>query len=272
MGQFKQEMESGATNLYFIVPEQYSHEAERSILAICGDRLSLHGEVLSFSRLSSRVLAELGGIGARTLDNGGRLLLMSRAISAFSGQLHIYAKNEQTPDFLEKLVALSKEFKGAGVTPEALSEASRASGSPLKEKLSDLSLILSAYDAFFTRETANPDDRLDRLAERLSDSSIFEGGHVFFDGFTDFTAQELRVIEALLKKDVKMTVCLTLRRAGRPGRNLRAIAEDGAEASAPGGRQRRQLPDGSARKYGRRQGRSAQAYGKASLRLRRRAF
>ena len=35
-----------------------------------------------------------------------------------------------------------------------------------------------------------------------------ERTHVFVDGFTDFTAQERRVLEALLLKGVRLTVCL----------------------------------------------------------------
>ena len=114
---FRSKMDDGAAHLYFIVPEQYSHDAERQLLTICGDRLSLHGEVLSFSRLCSRVFAELGGIGAKNLDSGGRLLLMSRAVDAVSGRLGIYSGMAQTPEFLEKLTAISKEFKSACLTP-----------------------------------------------------------------------------------------------------------------------------------------------------------
>ena len=37
-----------------LVPEWYSYEAEIELLRVCGDRLSLYGEVLSFSGLASR--------------------------------------------------------------------------------------------------------------------------------------------------------------------------------------------------------------------------
>ena len=206
---FRARMEAGVSHLYFVVPEQYSHDAERQLLTICGDSLSLFGEVLSFSRMCSRVFAELGGIGAKNLDSGGRLLLMSRAVAAVSGRLGVYGGTAQTPEFLEKLVTLSKEFKSACLTPELMTQAASAAGSPLSEKLSDLALIFGAYDAHFTRETANPDDRLDRLVTQIGESRLFDDGHIFFDGFTDFTAQELRIIAALLKKDVDISLCLT---------------------------------------------------------------
>lgn len=53
-----------------IVPEQYSHEAERELCAACGDRLSLYGEVLSFTGLARRVEATVGGGAAGIWTRG----------------------------------------------------------------------------------------------------------------------------------------------------------------------------------------------------------
>ena len=65
-----------------LVPEQYSHEAEREMLRICGARLCLGAEVLSFTRLALRVESELGGAPQRVLDAGGRMLCLARAAEA----------------------------------------------------------------------------------------------------------------------------------------------------------------------------------------------
>lgn len=208
MDDFKAKMDKGMTRLYFIVPEQYSHEAERQLLKTCGDALSLHGEVLSFSRLCSRVFAETGGLSAEMLDDGGSILLMSRAVTAVENRLGLY-RAEQKADFLEKLVAVAKEFKSACITPGSLEAATDAADSPLKEKLYDLSLILSAYEAFFDRETSDAGDRLDRLIRVIGECGLFQSAHLYFDGFTDFTAQELRVIEELIKMNAGLTICLT---------------------------------------------------------------
>lgn len=208
MNDFKAKMDKEMTRLYFIVPEQYSHEAERQLLKTCGDALSLHGEVLSFSRLCSRVFAETGGLSAEMLDNGGLILLMSRTVTAVENRLRLY-RTEQKAEFLEKLVAAAKEFKSACIAPGNLEEAADAADSPLKEKLYDLSLILGAYEAFFGQETSDAGDRLDRLISVVNKCDLFKSGHLYFDGFTDFTAQEMRVIEELIKMNAGLTVCLT---------------------------------------------------------------
>ena len=67
--EIKQHVEAGSGKVIMLVPEQYSHEAERELCRVCGDSLSLYGEVLSFSRLAACVEEELG-VRCRLLDNG----------------------------------------------------------------------------------------------------------------------------------------------------------------------------------------------------------
>ena len=58
-----------------LVPEQYSHEAERELCAVCGDGLSLYAEVLSFTGLAREISSECGGAANEYLDKGGRLFV-----------------------------------------------------------------------------------------------------------------------------------------------------------------------------------------------------
>mgnify|MGYP004553921149 FL=1 len=50
-----------------IVPEQYSHEAERELCRVCGDSLSRYAEVFSFTGLARRLMSQLGGGAAGSL-------------------------------------------------------------------------------------------------------------------------------------------------------------------------------------------------------------
>ena len=46
MNEIKQSVQARSGRSILIVPEQYSHEAERELCSVCGDSLSLYGEVL----------------------------------------------------------------------------------------------------------------------------------------------------------------------------------------------------------------------------------
>ena len=71
IGEIRQAVEARQRGRLLLVPEQYSHEAERELCAACGDRLSLYAEVLSFTGLARRVMARQGGGAASFLDQGG---------------------------------------------------------------------------------------------------------------------------------------------------------------------------------------------------------
>ena len=193
-------------NNVLLVPEQYSHEAETELLRVCGDSLSLYAEVLSFSRLAARVEAELGTGRRRALDPGGRLLCLARALEAIGPRLNVFRAARRQMALQQSLLRAIDECKSACVSPDTLR--SLPIGDTLGLKLSELALISEAYDAVAAASGLDPADRLTLLAEQLPRSN-YAAGRCFIDGFTDFTAQEGRVIEALLRAGAEVTVCLS---------------------------------------------------------------
>ena len=83
--------ESGRRGMILIVPEQYSHETERLLCQACGDTISRSAEVLSFTRLASRVFSIYGGVCGEYLDGSGRLLTLYLAAQQVREQLKFYA-------------------------------------------------------------------------------------------------------------------------------------------------------------------------------------
>ena len=77
--EMKKRVDAGETGLILLVPDQFSHEAERLLCESCGDRASLCAEVLSFPRLYFRLVSELGGAAREYIDRAGKLLVMRRA-------------------------------------------------------------------------------------------------------------------------------------------------------------------------------------------------
>lgn len=83
-----------------LVPEQASHEMERRLCRQGGNGTSLYAEVLSFTRLSNRVSAQAGGLAQPVLDNGGRMLLLYRAIQSVAHRMKVYGRPSRKPAFL----------------------------------------------------------------------------------------------------------------------------------------------------------------------------
>jgi ATP-dependent helicase/nuclease subunit B len=209
MNEIKRRMGAGESGMLLIVPEQYSHDAERQLCAVCGDRLSLHAETLSFTRLSSNVLMETGGAQHKILDAPGQLLALNSALESVALELKVFGQKKTRAGLLEKLLETVKEFRALNISPHTLESAAMQTSSPLCEKLHDLTLIYSAYNALLEIYGGDAAERLTLLAEYIAESSVGNIGHIFFDGFNDFTAQEISVIEELLRKGANLTVCLT---------------------------------------------------------------
>ena len=196
--------------IILLVPEQYSHEAERELCRICGDGLSLTAEVLSFTGLARRTAQERGGLGAPLLDKGGRLLCMALALDAVGQRLQVYGAARQRSELQSMLLQAVDELKGACVNPEQLLQAAEVCHSGLSKKLQDLALVLSAYDAVVSNGHADPSDRLNLLARQIEEGAMGAADRVYVDGFLDFTVQEHRVLTAMLARGVDLTVCLTM--------------------------------------------------------------
>ncbi len=193
-----------------IVPEQYSHEAERELCRVCGDTLSLYAEVLSFTGFARKISTELGGIAVPYLDDGGRTLCMAQAMKNVGARLSVFRNAVSRPELQNSLLSTIDRMKASCVSPQMLLSASESFDGDLKGKLTDLALICEAYDGVLGQGRADPSDRITDLAEKIPSSSIDEKTVVYVDGFTDFTNAELSVLTALLAKGVFLTVCLTM--------------------------------------------------------------
>ncbi len=200
--------EHGVDGRILLVPEQFSHEAERALARELGSSASLFAEVLSFTRLASRVAAECGGAADVVPDKASKLLMMSLAVSRVSQRLTICGGRSARTGYLENILRSVEELDAAEITEDAMLAAAEEAGGAVAEKLRDLALIREAYSQVRAEFLPDPRELLDRLADRLPASTVGAGG-VFVDGFTDFTRKELGVLECFLRRGTDVTVTLT---------------------------------------------------------------
>ena len=192
-----------------IVPEQRSHETERALCAAGGAGVSLYAEVLSFSRLASRIFQSAGGSGVTELDAGGRLLLMHKAVRQTAAQLSVYRRPSQKASFLQSLLDTVDELNNSAVSPELLVRAGQDRGGPEGDRLRDLGLLCGAYQALTAQIALDPRDRLTRAAQRLERCPWGEGKDIWVDGFVDFSAPQMKLLRLLLQQGNSLTVTLT---------------------------------------------------------------
>ena len=210
----RREIDCGRGGNLLLVPEQISHDTERALCALAGDSASRYAEVLSFSRLASRVFALYGGAARQTMDQGGRLIAMAAAVEQLRPRLKAYAAASSRPEFLTALVAAIDECKSGCVTPGALLAAAGQTEGVLAQKLEELSLLLECYDGVCANGRLDPRDRMTKLLESLEEQDFAREHRLYIDGFGDFTGQELAILEHFLENAPSVTMTLS---CGEPG-------------------------------------------------------
>lgn len=217
--------EKGEDGLYLLVPEQFSHSMERTLCRYGGDSISLHAEVLSFSRLANRVFSLVGGIADGETDAAGRLLMMSLAVEQVRSRLKIYGSSVSRPEFLLQLLDMFDEFRGFCVTPERLRQAAASMSGTLAVKTEEFALLMESLDAVSAHLGQTPDSKLTRLCAALENSDFAAGKCFFFDGFTDFNGIETEIIAQLLNGGARVSVCLQCDGLSDGGQQFEAARE-----------------------------------------------
>lgn len=223
-----QDVKSEQPNRIFMVPELISHDTERRLCAAAGDTACRFAEVLTFTRLVQRVSDAVGRGAQACLDNGGRLVAMGAAARQLHGQLKSYASVEAKPEFLTGLIEAVDEFKLCCISSEDLKQAADRSSGALSQKLSELSMLLMAYDAVCEQGKRDPRDLMTWLLEQLEDSD-FAQNHVFYiDGFPDYTRQHMAILEHLILNCPHVVIGLN---CDAPGSREPAFEKAGQTAS-----------------------------------------
>ncbi|MBR5442097.1 MAG: PD-(D/E)XK nuclease family protein [Clostridia bacterium] len=231
-----QQIDNADSKPLLIVPEQFSFESERSMLKLLGARGLKFVDVYSFSRLASWALS-----GTRTdmkiPGDGVRLALMSEAILALQGRLNIFDRCYANKGALESLVDFCKELKYCCIDEEELTaKTDMLSEGFLRNKLAEINIISSTYDALVSQSYFDDTDAIRLLYEYALDNNLFAGKTVYIDGFRAFSKQELQCFSAMLSQadDVYITLCCdSTRKSFSPFRyidefekQLRAIAKE----------------------------------------------
>ncbi len=190
---------------YLLVPEQASFETERALIRSLGEADAAKVRVISFTRLYETVIKDHT---ARPLSNGAKIMLMSRAMEEASDSLELLTASSRV-DTVTALLDTADECRRCAVAPSQL--ASVVDALPvgtLKTKTGELSLLLETYDALSASCGRDAQESLLLLSERLTQTRVLAGAHVYVDGFNGFTAPEQRVLTAIMAQAERLTVAL----------------------------------------------------------------
>jgi len=197
-------------NIIYIVPEQFSLEAERKLAEKSKNKVIMNIQVLSFQRLAYHMFSQTGIKSQKSLDDTAKAMLIRKILNIHKNELKFFKNTNITPGFIDKICDLIKEFHQYSISPNDLLDSSRKN-QPEDIKLSDIALIYSSYLSYIENNYISMDEALDILAVNINQLDFIEGAYIWIDNFSGFTPQEYKVISSLLKKAEKVSISLTVR-------------------------------------------------------------
>ena len=169
--------EKGVTDtLIYIVPEQFSLQAERDLIAYGKSGTIMQAQVLSFNRLAYTVFGETGLSKKDALTDIGRDMLVKKTVNQTAEKLLYFKKAADKISFSQQTSRAITEFFKYGITEETLlsNAKKQKEDSVLAQKLNDMATIYFKYKENIENTFNSSDETLDVLYTKIDNSKIIK--------------------------------------------------------------------------------------------------
>ena len=200
------------TNYLLIVPDQFTMQTQMDLVVEHPRHAIMNIDVLSFGRLTHRILEEVGADQMPVLDDTGKSLVLRKVAQGEMEKLTVIGSHLHKIGYVHEVKSAISEFMQYGIGMkelEELTDYARSRGA-LYYKLQDLGVLYQAFQEYIRTRFITTEETLDRLREALPKSKIIKNSVVAFDGFTGFTPIQSRVIEELIRLTKRVIVSLTI--------------------------------------------------------------
>ena len=200
-----------------LVPDQFTLQTQRKLVALAPKHGIMNIEVLSFERLAHRVFDELGTDIYDVLEDTGKSLLLRKVCDDLRGRLTALGAGLDKPGFIDEVKSLLSEFSQYGVSPEDLGDFLRVEhmGSAYYRRVADIRTIYEAYQREMEGRYITAEQILSLLCEVVEESSFVRDAYLIFDGYTGFTPVQNRLFAIMLSLADTLRVAVTMD-AGEP--------------------------------------------------------
>ena len=178
-----------------VVPKQLTLQTERTLLRALELRGSFQLQVLSPERLCGRIFDAAGLPGGVRVDERGRVLLVRAAVRAVDERLTLYRGAARRRGFAERCARQLELIRQAGLSPERLLACAEEAEGLLAMKLTDLALILEAYEELIDGRYQDGESEFLEAVARAKDADFLRECDVTFFGF-DLTPPTLHALMA----------------------------------------------------------------------------
>lgn len=204
--------EEPGRNFLIIVPDQFTMQTQKDLVMRSDRDGILNIDVLSFGRLSHRILEEVGTKEMPVLDDTGKSLVLQKVTADLKEQLPAMGSLLHKQGYIHEVKSAISEFMQYGISTQDMDKliTSAQKRGALAMKLKDLKTLYRGFQDYIRDHFITTEETLDVLRRSLSKSKILKGSVVVFDGFTGFTPIQNRLIQELMRVCAETIVTVTI--------------------------------------------------------------
>ena len=204
--------EEPGRNFLIIVPDQFTMQTQKDLVLRSDRGGILNIDVLSFGRLSHRILEEVGTKEMPVLDDTGKSLVLQKIAADLKEQLPAMGSLLHKQGYIHEVKSAISEFMQYGISTQDMDKliASAEKRGALAMKLRDLKTLYRGFQDYIRDHFITTEETLDVLRRSLVKSKILQGSVVVFDGFTGFTPIQNRLIQELMRVCAETIVTVTI--------------------------------------------------------------
>ncbi len=208
----RRSMENPKQNFLIVVPDQFTMQTQKDLVTLHERGGIMNIDVLSFGRLSHRILEEVGSKDVPVLDDTGKSLVLQKVAADLKEELPTLGSLLHRQGYIHEVKSAISEFMQYGIGTEDVAKLitfAKKRGA-LVQKLKDLETLYKGFTEYIHGNFITTEETLDVLRRSLEKSKILQGSVVVFDGFTGFTPIQNRLIQELMRISSEVIVTVTL--------------------------------------------------------------
>lgn len=204
--------EDEKTNYLIIVPEQFTMQTQKDLVAMHPNHGIMNIDVLSFLRLANRVFDEHGGNDRLILEDTGKNMILRKVVQEKQKELILFESNVKKQGFVGQLKSMLSEIFQYSIDEEQLEHILELTKHRpmLNSKMKDILTVYQGFKEFLSEKYMTEEEILDVLSDMVKDTALIKNSVICMDGFTGFTPSQYNLVTMLMKYAKKLIITITI--------------------------------------------------------------
>lgn len=199
-------------NYYVVVPEQFTMQTQRELVALQSEQCIMNIDVVSFQRLAYRVFDELGRTDMAVLEETGKSLMLRKVAQDKKDELHVMQANMKKMGYIGEVKSLISELTQYNIEPDDLEQflEENPMSPSFSEKMQDVLTMYRGFRESLEGTYITSEEVLEVFCKLAGESALLSNAVLVFDGFTGFTPIQNKLMCTLMELVGKIYVTVTI--------------------------------------------------------------